>query len=79
MNLLLLDLSHTGLKVNLLRELTSTLRKAKSLLCVDLTGNPGVTDKNRKFLSERIRCKPDPYDKVRVSYITDFIADLNKK
>ena len=37
--LLILDLSHTGLQENLLRELVTCLRRAKSLLILDLSGN----------------------------------------
>ena len=125
-NLLQLDLSHTGLQENLLRELVTCLRRSKSLLTLDVSGNltnlrrPEKTlnytvrgvrmnaytgecsegyaydtkrdvckddadkeyfqqhDALRGYLSNRIRCKPDPLDIRRLSYICDYIADLNK-
>ena len=42
-NLLHLDLSYTGLDELTLMTIGSTLRRAKSLLSIHLTGNPGVT------------------------------------
>jgi hypothetical protein len=80
-NLQQLDLSHTQLKPNLLREICITLRKAKSLLTLDVSGNLGQEPADtevREFISQRIRCKPDPYDLERLAYISEFIQDINK-
>ena len=73
-----LDLSHTGMRTNLLRELASCLRRAKSLLTLDLSGNPGVNNELRKYISDRIRCKPDPLDLERLNYVQGFVHDVNK-
>jgi len=54
---------------NLLREIVTTLKRSKSLLVLNVSGNRGVTDDVRNYLSERIRCKPDPYDLERFTYI----------
>lgn len=65
-----LDLSHTQLGPNLLREICITLRKAKSLLTLDVSGNLGVEPQDgavREFISKRIRSKPDPYDLERLN------------
>ena len=80
-NLQQLDLSHTQLKPRLLREICITLRKAKSLLTLNVSGNLGQEPADtevREFISQRIRCKPDPYDLERLAYISEFMHDINK-
>jgi len=63
------NLSHCQIKHNLLRELCSCLRRSKSILVLNVNGNPGVSDELRKYLSEKIRCLPNPYDLERYNYI----------
>jgi hypothetical protein len=80
-NLQQLDLSHTQLKPHLLREICIILRKAKSLLTLNVSGNLGqepADSEVREFISQRIRCKPDPYDLERLAYISEFMHDINK-
>jgi len=57
-NLLHLDLSSTGLTENMLWQLGTALRRAKSLLAIHLSDNPGVTKVAKEYLFSRIRCKP---------------------
>ena len=64
-----LNISHCQIKFNLLRELLSCLRRSKSLLVINVNGNPGVTDELRHFIHEKIHCKEDPYDLERFNYI----------
>ena len=77
-NLLQLDISHTLIRTNLLRELTTCLRRAKSLLTFNISGNPGISKELSSYLTKRIRCKPNPYDLKRLDYINDLVHDLNK-
>ena len=66
---------------NLLRETCTTIRKAKSLLTIDVSGNLGVEpqdDAIREHISRRIRCKPDPFDRERLNCISEFVQDVNK-
>ncbi|CDW72588.1 UNKNOWN [Stylonychia lemnae] len=56
-NLLHLDLSHTRLESETVREIGTNLRKAKSLLSIHFTGNPGANQEVRQFLFERIHAK----------------------
>ena len=77
-NLMQLNLSHTNLRSNLLRELVTCLRRAKSLLTLDVSGNDGINDGLKAYLAKRIRCKPDPYDLGRFAYVQAYINDVNK-
>ena len=42
-----------------IREIAHAIRKARSLVAIHLSGNPGLTESTRSFLIERIRCKPN--------------------
>lgn len=35
------------------------MRKAKSLLCLHLSGNPGLTPQVQEWVTQRIRCRPN--------------------
>lgn len=63
--LLHLDLSHMGLPTAMLKELGPALRKAKSLVSLHISGNPGGTKKLKRFLHSRAKCTP----KVKSVYI----------
>ena len=52
-----LDLSGTGLGKKIIHELGRCLRRAPSICSIHLSGNPGVSDKERRYLSERIHCR----------------------
>lgn len=52
-----LNLSHCQIKFNLLRELLSCLRRSKSLLVLNVNGNPGITDELRSIINDKIHCK----------------------
>ena len=43
-----MDLTSTGLNTFLIKEIGNALRKARSLLCIHLSGNQGVADKDTK-------------------------------
>ena len=74
-----MDLSHACIGPNLLRQIVSLLKRAKSLLTLDVSGNTvGITDKVRKHLSKRIVCKLDPFDLERFNYINEYVNLLNK-
>ena len=60
---------NTGLNEILIKNIGTALKKARSLLSVHLSGNPGVTEDNLEFLFNRIACK-----KPEVPEITE---DLN--
>ena len=56
-NLLHLDLTQTGLNEKILWSFGTGLRRAKSLLSIHLTGNPGVSEGLKDYLFQRVRCK----------------------
>ena len=56
-NLQHLNLSHTGLNENVLKKVCTSLSKSRALICIHLSGNPGINDKNVNFLKERIHCR----------------------
>ena len=49
-NLLHLDLSFTRINSTVVRGLGSCLTRAKSLIVIHFSGNPGVTQDNKDFL-----------------------------
>lgn len=64
-NLLHLDLTCTGLTDQMLRAIGTALRRARSILSLHLSGNPGITPALKSFLYQRIRCcmpKPEMFD-----------------
>eukprot|EP00347_Sterkiella_histriomuscorum_P002614 403367462 len=56
-NLLHLDLSFTRLDSQTIQEIGTSLRKAKSLLVLHLSGNPGITQELQTYLFDRIHAK----------------------
>lgn len=57
-NLLHLDLSATGMTENMIWQLGTALKRAKSLLVIHFSDNPGVTKVVKEYLFSRIRCRP---------------------
>ena len=53
-----LDLSNCGLNGQVLVGLVQSLRHAKSLLCLHLTANPGITDQMEQYYRERLSVQP---------------------
>lgn len=54
-----LDLSHTGLNYAMLLKVGPTLRKARSLISLNLSGNPGISDHLIEVLHDRVHCVPN--------------------
>lgn len=48
-----------GLTSLIIKELGTHLRRARSLLGIHLSGNPGLTEENQGALCERVRCRPN--------------------
>lgn len=63
--LLHLDLSHMGLSHLMLRELGPALRRAKAIISLHISGNPGVDKALRKYLHARVHCAP----KIKTNHI----------
>ena len=53
------DLSHCGMNEQMLWYFGRTLRRAKSLRGLHLSGNPGITERLIEYLRDRIHCKTD--------------------
>jgi hypothetical protein len=53
-----LDLTSSGLTELIIYEITKSMRRAKSLLAIHLSGNPGLTYKNQDFIFERLKLRP---------------------
>ena len=68
--MLFLDLSQTGLSKEMLLEFGPALRKAKSLLSLHLSGNPGIDRDNllANAISERAHCQPQ-FDQIIIDEI----------
>ena len=66
-----MNLTGTGLSSGVIYEMGNCLRRARSLLCLHLSGNPGLTQENFEYLGDRIRCRTreDIERFTRVSYV----------
>jgi len=73
-----LDLSGSGLGPFILEGIGNCLRKAKSLLCIHLSGNPGLTKEMQDSLTQRIKCRPKE-DMERFSRINNLVSKVMKK
>ena len=52
-----MNLTGTGLSEGVIFEMGNSLRRARSLLCLHLSGNPGLTSENFEYLNTRIKCR----------------------
>jgi Ran GTPase-activating protein (RanGAP) involved in mRNA processing and transport len=76
-NLLHLDITSTGLGKFIIKEIGSMLRRARSLLCIHLSGNPGLDNETTEYLVKRIRCRPNE-DIARFMRIQTLIREMTK-
>jgi hypothetical protein len=74
-NLLHLDLTQTGLNQLCIRIIGISLRRARSLLSLHLSENPGITQDLKTLLFERIHCKILPT--LNKSYIDTFSKSVH--
>ena len=56
-HLIHLDLSYTRLDEMMINLLGTSLRRAKSLVAVHFTGNPGVKKEPSDYLQQRVHCR----------------------
>lgn len=54
-----INLSNTGLNAQVLAGLVPSLRHAKSLLCLHLTSNPGISPTLYTYYMERLKILPE--------------------
>ena len=52
-----MNLTGTGLVDEVIYEMGNNLRKARSILVLHLSANPGLSQENMEYLSQRIRCR----------------------
>jgi Ran GTPase-activating protein (RanGAP) involved in mRNA processing and transport len=76
-NLLHMDITSAGLGSFIVREIGTCLRRARSILCIHLSGNPGMNTENFEFLVRRIRCRPNE-DIARFVKIENVISEMTK-
>ena len=69
------DISKTGLSKDQIREIGPALRRAKSLLALHASGNPGVTQDVTEELFQRVHCQP----KFKVNVIDDVVKENIQK
>ena len=58
--------------------LGTALRRAKSLIAVHLTGNPGVSQDTAEYLQQRVHCRPYK-DRDLKTESQNILATLNAK
>ena len=54
-----MNLSGTGLSEKVIYEMGTILRRARAILSLHLSGNPGLSSENMEYLHNRIRCRPN--------------------
>ena len=52
-----INLTGTGLSKGVILEMGNCLRRSRSVLCIHLSGNPGLSQDNMAFLNTRIKCR----------------------
>ena len=52
-----MNLTGCGLSAGVIYEMGNSLRRARSILVIHLSGNPGLTTKNMEYLNTRIKCR----------------------
>ena len=53
-----MNLTGTGLSAGVIYEIGTCLRRARSVLVVHVSGNPGLSRENMDYLPNRVRCRP---------------------
>ena len=69
-----LDLSCTGLSPLIVKEIGNAMRRARSLLSIHLSDNPGLTKANLEYLPARLKFRPNE-DMQRFHRIQSFLKD----
>lgn len=72
-----MDITSTGLSSFIIKEIGTCLRRARSILSIHLSGNPGLNNENFDFLVNRLRCRPNE-DITRFSKIEAVLAHMTK-
>ena len=76
-NLLHLDLSHMSIHTEMIKEIGPAMTRAKSMIALHLSGNPGVTKDVKKYFRQRIRTVPK-YRPIHIDHIDrDEMRDLH--
>lgn len=73
-----IDLTGTGLGAYILKDIGKSMRKAKSLMCIHLSGNPGLTRQNVKQLNDSLKLRNEE-DIMRVIRIDRAVKQANKE
>ena len=77
-HLIHLDLSYTRLDEMMITALGTSLRRAKSLIAVHFTGNPGASQTTAEYLQQRIHCRPYK-DRDLKTESQNLLSTLNAK
>ena len=75
-NLLHVDLSNTGLSKRMMMEFGGCLRKARSLICLHLSGNPGLIFEDR---AGKVDEDPESNDMAHANILTKIIHSFQQK
>ena len=54
-----IDLTGAGLGTYIIREIGNSMRKSRALMCIHLSGNPGLTRQNMGLLTAGLKVRQD--------------------
>ena len=70
-----MNLTGTGLSSGVIYEIGTCLRRARSVLVIHISGNPGLSRENMEYLPDRIKCRPRE-DIERYTRITGVVKGV---
>ena len=54
-----IDLTGTGLGTYIIKEIGNSMRKSRALMCIHLSGNPGLTRQNMGLITSGLKVRQD--------------------
>lgn len=70
-----INLTGTGLSAGVIYEIGTCLRRARSVLVIHVSGNPGLSRENMEYLPDRVKCRPRE-DIERYTRITGVVKGV---
>ena len=73
-----IDLTGTGLGTYIIKEIGNSMRKSRALMCIHLSGNPGLTRQNMGLMTAGLKMRQDE-DIVRFIRLDKIIKQAMKE
>lgn len=73
-----LDVQCCGLTQYILKDIAIALRKSRSLIGIHLSENPGLSPDLKKFIHDRVHCKPSDFEELNIIDLRKFENSMKK-